>query len=304
MDSPFSPGHGRLTAPHRHQLAFEERCVHRVLKTFGLMDLVWQMRHHYKLKWNERARLAFETFHAFFPAFPILLGARSFYGMEAWCGPAELFRKFEDLVLAEAYLETYERGRQEAKGRPVGLVCSFHGYRGGMVLHNGTFDTRGTKLVHDLRGDVPPHRLVLEPFVGLLRHLAAGGWTPQADYHTNCPTQGPRVRPAVPVLPWMVRGLGTGPAALVLAWLLGVLRSPSGYQRLHVHRDADGRRWVAASRVEMAEATGLSQRQVKDGMKALRGAGLVATKTREGRGHTHVDESTLGELRRRLSAEE
>src|SRR5262249_28861596 len=131
--------------------------------------------------------------------------------------------------------------------------------------------------------DAPPHRVTVEPFCHFLSHLARGGWAPGKSNGDPFSRQRPRVTPTMPVSRWVVQRLGAGPAVVLLGWLLGVLASPSGYDRLFVVRQRKGGRCVAATQAQIAAETGLSERQVKRALSVLRDEDLVISYTRRGR---------------------
>src|SRR5262249_41294261 len=154
------------------------------------------------------------------PTFPVLLEALALYRTREMGRPVALFRAFAKSIIFQHYLDLFARRRAEAQGRPLGLVIPFDGFQGGLVVHNGTFPSRGFKWVFDVPGDAPPHRLTVEPFVAFLKHLAQGGWGPEAPLPRVRRTQRPRLRDGACLRPWMVHVLGCGPDALVLAHLL------------------------------------------------------------------------------------
>src|SRR5947209_10295558 len=229
--------------PTPWQARFEDERVKMILKEFRLLGhlphlLADCQRHH-----NAR-RLTFESFYRLFPTFPVLLAARCRSRVAEHCGPVTLFWSFEDVFLYRYYLEVFARHQEEARGRPVGMVVPFGGYRGGLVVHNGAFGTRAVKMTYDVADDVPPHRVTVEPFAGLLRYLARGEWTPDSPDLAWPPTQAEQVPRDMPITPRMVERLGPGPALVVLAWLRKVLSSLSAYDRHFVRRTGEGRRCV------------------------------------------------------------
>jgi hypothetical protein len=226
-------------------------------------------------------RLTFESFFRVFPNFPMVLETEWRSGVAEILTPAALFRSFEELFFLDKYLEVYTRAKV-ASDRPVGLVIPFGGYRGGMVIHNGDFDIRGTRLFHDFEVDVPPHQVYVDPFDTLLKFLSRGDFTPTSGMHHRASTTKSRVRREMIVDRSLVERLGPGPALLVFAWMRGVLHSASGYHRRFV-RHFDGERCVAATHEQIAFQTGLSTRQVRRGLASLRKMGLIVTRQREGR---------------------
>src|SRR5262245_6053714 len=209
-----------------------------VLDRFGLRGRLGDLRREGQRETGAPC-VTFSALRRVFPTFPVLLEARYRGGVAQHLSPAVLLRRFEATFLVHDYLGTFARLAGEALGRPVGLVVPFGGYRGGVVVHNGELDTRGTRVVHDLAGDVPPHRLTAEPFHGLLRYLAADSWDPESGAAAWLPRQGPRVvGPGLPA--GLVRRVGPGPALVVLAWLLGALETKGGYARRFVRRRDGG----------------------------------------------------------------
>jgi hypothetical protein len=300
MENPFAPRYGAHREPHPRQVAFEGQRVRQVLDRFGLSRHAPELVRRFQMCWGQ-PRLTFESFFEFFPTFPVLLEAHSFYHVAEHCRPAALFRGFEQTFLLRRYLDLHARAREEAAERPTGLVLPFDGYRGGMVLHDGDFATAATRLVHDLSGERPPHRVTLEPFAPFLDFLARGGWTPETPLPARRRVQGRRAQRGAWIRPWMVHLLGLGPDTLLLAFLLKVLRSQSGHDRrlVRVHH---GDRYVAIDHRELAAETGLSKAQVKRGLESLRGRGLVAATPRQDGGqiksHFRVDGEAVRRTRR------
>jgi hypothetical protein len=284
MDMPFDTLH-KLEEVHPRQARFEGDRVKSVLQAFKLTHCIPGLLHQYHAAWGER-RLAFSSFNQSFPTFPILLAARYRPCSAETCRPAALFRAFAQTFLLSDYLLLLLRSEEEARGRPVGLVVALGGIRGGMLVHNGDFATRGTRMFHLVANDAPPHRVTVEPFLTVLEFLAGGGWRPDRPPPKLLPTHGPQVDRSLAVHSWMVRRLGPGPASVILGWLWAVLHSSSGYHRLYICRSDDGQCCVSATQEQIATATGLSQRQVKRGLDSLRREGLIATRSRQG--HSHV----------------
>lgn len=297
MDTTFGAGgrdaHARLRQEH-----FEDGRVRIVLRHLGLAASEPALRRRHRETWGGPGRLTFEGFREAYPTFPVVLEAFALSSVGS-LRAAHLFRVFERTSLLDRYLEAYTRREQEAGGRPIGLVIPFGGYRGGVIIHDGDLDVRGTRLVHDVPGDVAPHRVTVEPFVRFVRHLARGGWTPGTPLRSVLPTQGRRAPRGYAVRPWMNRALGCGPAKDVLAFLFSVLRSRSGYRRRFLRREA-GERLVVIDYEGLASQTGLSVTQVKRGLEGLRERGIIASQKRlhEGRlvGHIRVDREALREV--------
>jgi hypothetical protein len=122
--------------------------------------------------------------------------------------PAAMFRSFDETFVLQRYLDVFARSRSEVSERPVGMVMPFDGFEGGMLVHNGDFDAVSTKLIHDVPGNTPPHRVIVEPFISLINYLARSGWTPESPPSAPRRHQQGRARSGASVAPWMVRLLG------------------------------------------------------------------------------------------------
>lgn len=292
MENPFAPRFDRHDEPNPKQIAFEESRVRLVLERFGLSSYIPQMIQSFEDKWAKKW-LTFETLFEFFPSFPILLEAHSFYHVSAHCRPASIFRAFEETFVLRRYLDVFARGQEEACGRPIGMVLPFDGFQGGVVIHNGLFNTGGTKIVHDIVGDAPPHRVAVEPFIPFIRHLARGGWTPKTPLPRVTTIQQPQVSPELSFTPWMVDKLGDGAALVVLAWLRTVLRSTSGYHRQLVRRTTENECCVAATQEQIAAETHCSLRKVRRGIAELKNQRLIATTTQQRRSYFSLSVEAL-----------
>lgn len=230
-------------------------------------------------------RLTLASFYQFFPTFPIMLAARFRSRIPEHCSPKLLFGKFVTRFLFQNYLEVYCSHLEEANGRPIGMVVPFD-YRGAMIVHNATdfatvrkvaHDTRQLKLVFDVPGDVPPHRITVEPFAGVIKYLARGGWTPKTPLPDKHSVQPPQVARGLSISPWMVERLGPSPALVILGWLRKVLGSTSGYDREYVRRLDESERCVKATHEQIIAETRLSPRQVGRGLADLRDKGFIIT---------------------------
>lgn len=294
MDNPFAPRHDHHLEPHPKQIAFEAERVRIVLDRFGLSARIPEMMRQFQEKWG-MSWLTFEAFCEFFPSFPLLLEAHSFFRVAENCRPARIFQSFDETFFIRRYLDVYARGQEEANGRPIGMVFPFDGYEGGLVMHNGRFGTVGTKMVHDVADNAPPHRVVVEPFIALISYLARGEWTPGKPLSAPPRVQKPQKR-GMGIHPWIIRLLGPGRDAVVLDFFLKVLASRSGLDRLLI-RVHDGIRLVAISQRDLAERTGLAEWQVKRAVGALRRRGHITTDRRkDGRQvkvHFGVDRAAL-----------
>jgi hypothetical protein len=292
VDHPFAPQDTGVGEPHPRQVAFEDGRVRLVLDQFDLIAHIPELVRRFEEKWGRRW-LTFESFFEHFPGFPVLLEAHSFYRVARHARPAALFRSFGETFFLRRYLDVYGRGREEAEGRPIGMVFPFDGYRDGMVIHNGRFATGGTRMIHDLARDVAPHRVTIEPFLPFLRYLARQGWTAETPLPAVLPVQRPLVRRGYLVRPWMNRALGCGPARDVLAFLRTVLHSRSAYDAQFL-RSEGGERFVVIDHAGLARQTGLSPEQVKRGLKKLCEDGLITTRRRLDKGQMKSQISLLG----------
>ena len=248
------------------------------LDAFDLGGERWGLLDDHDARFGVR-RLTFAGLRERFPTFPAVLEARYVGRVGERVRLADIFRRFAVTFLSDYYLEVYARRVGEAGPRPVGLVVPFDGYRSGVVIHNGVFESAGTRVVHRTAGDAPPHRITVEAYDGFLRHVSRCGWTP-AGASGSVAIAGPAPEPAAHVAAWMVRLLGSGPGVIVLGWVHAVL---AGGADPALVRRAVGRACVAATREEIAVQTGLSPDAVKRGLETLKRGGLVVTRRRDGR---------------------
>ena len=259
--------------PSIWQMRFVGDRVRATLTKFGLAKHVGVLLSNHEDEFGMR-RLTFVGFRQIFPTFPVVLEAQFVPGIGQRCRPADLFRTFGDSALTEAYLEAYARLHIEADGRPIGLIVPFDSYRGGVIVHNGAFDSRGTRLIHDVVGDRPPYRITIEPYDRFLTYLARGGWPP-AD---EAPARAARAGRTIALAPKMVKRLGTGPALVVYSWLSTIMASSVGLDRRYVRLADNGERFVVATQGDIARQTGLGLDAVKRGLARLRKEDLIVAR--------------------------
>lgn len=281
MRNPFGPSESRIQKPHRKQIAFEGERVRMILRAFGLSESEEDLRVHYKETMGE-FWLTFESFYECYPSFPILLEARSLFNTRS-LALVDMFRNFRRTFVGQRYFELFERGTYEAKGRPIGMVFPFVGFRGGLIAHNCRTTTQGFRCAYDVPHDAPPHRVVVEPFQPFVDLLARSGWTPKKPLprrkrlHTQQPTMTARYY----FEPWMVHACGgSGGDAVLLAFLVHALRTKLPYGQQFV-RVLDGVPQVAVTHDELAMQTGMTLRQVSRAIASLRKNQFVQTTTRD-----------------------
>src|SRR6185437_9611029 len=109
---------------------------------FELTGAKWELLDAHLAETGTR-RLTFAGFRLRFPTFPVVLAASYVGGVGHRVDLVDLFRRPDRLFLTDLYLEAFAQLSEAAGDRPVGLVIPFGGYRGGVALHNGDFDTGG-----------------------------------------------------------------------------------------------------------------------------------------------------------------
>ncbi len=247
--------------PSRAQVSFESERVEMVLKAFHLanrrFDLIKKYESFFLVK-----RLTFGTFHQFFPTFPYMLDAESFFNAtdkNPWMKLASLFNKFEESFVMEPYLLLLDRYRREcdperliyvdggraSPGLPLGMIFPCDGIHGGLIMHNAPESlTGGMKLCYDNQdNEGRPCRVWVEKFTDWLPKIASLGWTPESPLpRRKLKTQRPiKYRGAI-LRPWMVKICGGfGPDAYILGWLCRIMRSrATRYEMGHRRLTADG----------------------------------------------------------------
>jgi len=298
MQSIWIPGE-RLSdnPPHPAQVRYESERVEMVLKAFHLKKHLFDMIKAYELSFRVK-RLTFATFHQFFPTFPCVLDAQSFFNAtdkNPWMRLASLFNKFEESFVMERYLLLLDRYRREcdperviyvdggraSPGLPLCMIFPCDGIHGGLIMHNSPESlTCGMKLCFDTRdNDGRPCRVWVEKFNDWLEKLASLGWTPESPLPRRKFRKKRPIRSRGAILrPWMVKICGNiGPAAYILAWLCRMMRPKATRYELGNRRLTPDGLGVTFKQDQLAYGLGLSADQVKRGLAELRAKGFIKT---------------------------
>lgn len=287
--------------PDPRQLRFERQRVVMLLKAFGLEHHKNEMVSAYQAKWGE-GRLTFETFYELWPNFPIMLEAHSFYATSPVNTRARLSRfmtVFRKSFIFKRYEYLRERYRDfsnpeirdghtkvppEARGLPLGMIFSWDGVKGGLILHNSMPLTIGSKFIHEyFDEEYRPIRLVIERFTPWVAALSKSGWSPSSPAPTPRPLARPVTQRGVVLRPWLVRLCGPRDA-IVLSWLLrvsgpGASRYEKSYRCLR-----DEKLCVAVTARGLAWEVGLDdEQQVTRALRDLDGKGFIE-KTQSSKG--------------------
>lgn len=265
-----------FTADMLWQLRFEHDRVKMLLAAFDFPEEKYK-QHLAELREAGRQRgsdgyLTFDSFFASdrFYTCPVRLQARSISASDVDRLTMPYFLNFEKTYLHQMYLAAW-CNRDEHDGRPFGLVVNMPKVRGGVVIHDADLPglTCRTTLVHkSLSPDEPPV-VTVEPYKAFARRLVK---------HWTAAKPVPATKPRDAVQPrlerWMVEWLGSGPAALVLAWLHGAWHD--AHKRYVMTRS--GVACLCLTQAVIAEHSGLPEDSVKHGLATLKEEGLIATK--------------------------
>lgn len=221
--------------------------------------------------------LKFEFFYDLFPTFPVRLMAR--YDRRLCTGrPGAFYRALAGGSAWKAYQETrddFDRSDKSAAKhdtRPIGLIVPMDRYPGGFVLHDAVTPAGGARWTAEIVGG-PPHRLTFEPFQRFLKYLAASQWTPDDHSDGVVCTVSRWNSPAT--FQEVLSDLRLEPRLLVLCWIARLLRSSESSERCFVHRLDVNTRCVVGGDEAVANAIGLSPRQVRRALTDLRSQGLI-----------------------------
>ncbi len=305
MQSLWAPTVFSDTPPHPAQLRFEESRVKMVLKKFHLTHRLHDLINDYDSRWGVK-RVTFESFMRFFPTFPVMLDAQSFFDTTAtnnWMKFSGLFDNFQDTFVFKRYQLLLSRYRRFSNPEtaimvepvpstlcrlPLAMVFPCDGIQGGLIMHNAPEPLSGHMKLRfdDYDEERRPFRVWVEKFEYWLEVLTRHGWTPDsAPVQRKVKRQHPCRRRGAVLRPWMAEVCGpVGPDTYLLAWLWRMFRKKANLQELFQRTlDKDGM-WVTFSYKQLATGIGISEPQMKRAVKSLRERGFVETKKRSIRG--------------------
>jgi hypothetical protein len=262
------------------QARFEHRKVRSLLKVIDFPEaehknVVSNLREASRRD-GDKGYLSFRVFFAAerFSSFPVVLSAHAGRGrFELPVG--DVLKNFSQTYVHQLFMtkwqisqELHRRGRQDP--RPIGVITNLVGIRGGVVLHNADLPGRTclTTLRHHSSVPGEPPTVTLEPYRALLAR-AVKRWRRSKPI----PSTKPRAAVELKLEAWMVSRFGSGPAAIIMAWLQGVWLDR---ELRHVVM-RNGETWLVANRDLIADATGLSGDAVKRGLATLKKDGMIET---------------------------
>jgi hypothetical protein len=291
MESFWTPSQDYRQA-HPRQVRFEYQRVKMVLKAFGLVDMIPELIAAYQRWWGDvYKRLSFEFFHKYFPTFPVILDAQSFYAtseLNKRSSLASLMTAFPRTFIYERYNEVnnwylklsdpkrvgiHELVPEELRGRPVGMIYPWDGVKGGLILHNGAPPSIGAGFVYRELKDGVPMIYVIEHFRSWLLGL---DWTPRSPLPPRDPRpQSEAARGAV-IRPWLVQICGPR-NAYVLFWLLRVSSQEANTYERGYCSNFQGELAVMIPSNILARELGLGPQQINRALQALVKLGFITT---------------------------
>jgi hypothetical protein len=158
------------------------------------------------------------------------------------------------------------------RGRAVGLVLPYGGIKGGLVIHNGQFHTRATRLRRRVFSFQTADRTFrIERLVHLAAAIKDCGWEPGQPWEPAATKISPSV---------LLRQVKGGPEKLVLLQLINILNGnieaqPDWAAQLQLIVRVDGERWLCITHKEIGDALGLDVSQVRRALRGLRDQGMV-----------------------------
>ncbi len=294
MESYWAPTCTSNRTPHPRQVQFEARRVRDVLRAFG-----WDHLREELVEWNHDyygvRRLTFEAFHEFYPTFPYLLDAQSFFATDAagsrWAKAGTWLTDFHRTFVAERYGVILDRQMYVSdpdqvvlrkplpefqRGLPVAMTFPWQGIKGGLVLHTAEPLTSSSFHFDAVHAD-RELRFRVEQFAPWLRAVARSGWTPKGhdeDADDACAGPAPFANPVIH--PTMVAVCdGDARDAWLLAWLLWATTDTAPERVLNLQVRVDGRRALSVTHEVLGELSGLSVQQVRDALTAVCERGFV-----------------------------
>lgn len=270
------------------QASFEASRVQMLLAACGF-TLVEQNRRAAALREAGRqfGACGYLTFRAFyesehFQRFPVRLKAFSFGSDKGVLDLRTCLKDFTVTSYHHYYLRFWDAHRHNDP-RPLGVIFNFRD--GGVVLHNaaltGDADGRFAATYRSADPDEPPV-LTLESYQGFLKRIVPH-WSTMA---MPIPSTRPRSEIEPKLERWMVERFGSGPAAIVSAWLRGAMADP---EKRHIEM-LDGESWLGVTHALVSDETGLPMDAVKRGLKTIKQDGLIMTRvvTQQGNRRTFI----------------
>ena len=271
----------------KYRISYERQRVQLLLKALGLKD-------HSTPVWLEHERLtgrkglSFESFNNCFPTFPWTMAVTYVYS--TWNDSTANLRYWTESFWNSSFWDSYISFRQAQNQRepdhltrrPLAMVFPYQGIRGGLVLHNSDPQTKDWHFAFhepDAYDDESVTRqFVVERYACWLAVVAKSGWSPESK--TVC--KPPLAVPTKPeqggatIFPWIVKLLGIGPAALLFSWICRILIPDvaTPYAQRFLSR-YEGLRCIRATQEVVAGELGITPRQVRTALAALRNKGFI-----------------------------
>lgn len=266
----------RLSTSDIYQTRFEHTRVRMLVNALGLPDddrrRVIAMARDEGRQRGYDGYLKFDALFALdrFATFPVYFTARNYSGTILGQLDVSYVLRFRDSFLYEDYMALRDE-YSITRSRPFAMAIGLPGLLRGVVVHDADLPVPqgGTALVYRSPVAGEPVTVTMEPYRLFVERLAAG-W---AMAQPAVPRAALSADMAGRLEAWMVRRLGSGPAAVVLAWLTGAWNDE---RRQHVVVRA-GRPWLCLTHRVIADATGLKVDSVKRALATLRQQGLIAT---------------------------
>lgn len=160
-----------------------------------------------------------------------------------------------------------QRGyRRDGESRPIGMVFSFNRIRGGLILHDGAFNTEKQTIIRAAGITVR-----LERYEGVLRAIAAGdtGIVPNAAAASAAQSQSAAIAAAIH------KRFGHGTAArLALFIAVHQVDHPTPEQQQRIQR-INGQTWLVMTGPQLAQAVDAKARSVQAAIAMLKNQGVL-----------------------------
>ena len=178
---PLSPLNVNIDVPHyddtdRQAIKWETA---RVTATVARLKLDPRIVH--QLRHTGSTEMTFGDFNDRFPNFPVILTGSSLPGVPALHRHAGAvhpmwFKSFRNLPFIKFYedeLQRYGAEAFDAAGRPLGMVFPRKGFRDGLIVHNGDWQTFSScnSSCHLFRGKNCSSTLLVQPYAAFLDHV-------------------------------------------------------------------------------------------------------------------------------------
>jgi hypothetical protein len=178
---PLSPLTSKLDVPHYDDTDVRAIKWETARVTYTINRLKLGAHIAGQLRSSGSSNMTFEAFNERFPSFPVILTGTSLPGVTAIHRNTSAvhpmwFKSFCNLPFVKFYedeLQRYGTETSDTGGRPLGMVFPRKGFRDGLIVHNGDWQTfsPSNSSCHLFKGKNRHSTLLVQPYAAFLDHV-------------------------------------------------------------------------------------------------------------------------------------